>query len=168
MKTVARFSLVIAAIIALPALLGMISVGSAIPAFTIEDQFQKKWSKADYAGKITLYIVCDKKGYDHADNWTDKLVPKYRNSIQFVPVADVSPVPGLLKGYIRGKFKDEFAFSVLMDWEGVLVKAFDMEEGYPTLVLADKSGIVKYRVWGTGSETQIKRLQENIDALIAG
>jgi len=50
----------------------------------------------------------------------------------------------------------------------VLVKAFDMEAGYPTLVLADKSGIVKYRAWGKGSETQIKRLQENIDLLVGG
>jgi len=96
-------------------LTGMISVGSSIPSFTVEDQFEKKWKKSDYTGKAALYIVCDRKGYEYADNWTNKLVPKYRNKIHFVPIADVSPVPGFMKGYVRGQFKDKFSFSVLLD-----------------------------------------------------
>lgn len=168
-KKSTSFSLIpLLGIFCLPLLTGMISVGSSIPSFTVEDQFEKKWKKSDYTGKAALYIVCDRKGYEYADNWTNKLVPKYRNKIHFVPIADVSPVPGFMKGYVRGQFKDKFSFSVLLDWQGVLVKAFDMEAGYPTLVLADKSGIVKYRAWGKGSETQIKRLQENIDLLVGG
>lgn len=150
-----------------PVLTGMISVGSSIPSFTIEDQFEKKWTKTDYTGKVALYIVCDRKGYDYADNWTSKLVPKYKSQIHFVPIADVSPVPGFMKGYVRGQFKDKFSFSVLLDWQGVLVKAFNMEEGFPTLIVADKNGVVKYRGWGKGSESQIKRLQEKIDELLA-
>lgn len=151
-----------------PALTGMINVGATVPSFTIEDQFEKKWKKSDYTGKATLYMVCDRKGYDYVDNWTNKLVLQYKNKIHFVPIADVSPVPGFMKGYVRGQFKDKFTFSVLLDWQGVLVKAFDMEEGFPTLVLADKNGIVKYRAWGTGTETQIKRLQEKLNELTGG
>ena len=153
-------------IAAVPTLIGMVAIGAKVPAFAIEDQFEKKWTKADYNNKVALYMVCDRDGYDYADNWTDKLVPKFKNRIHFVPVADVSPVPGLLKGYIRGKFKDNFTFPVLMDWEGTLVKAFDMKEGYPTLIITDKTGVIQYRAWGKGSESEVRRLQEKLEQLL--
>lgn len=153
-------------IAAVPALIGMVAIGAKVPSFAIEDQFEKKWTKADYSNKVTLYMVCDRDGYDYADNWTDKLVPKFKSRIHFVPVADVSPVPGLLKGYIRGKFKDNFTFPVLMDWEGTLVKAFDMKEGYPTLIITDKTGVIQYRAWGKGSESEVRRIQEKLEQLL--
>lgn len=151
---------------AIPFLMGMVNIGAKVPTFSIEDQFEKKWTKADYSNKVALYMVCDRNGYDYADNWTDKLVPKFRNRIHFVPVADVSPVPGLLKGYIRGKFKDNFSFPVLMDWEGTLVKAFEMKEGYPTLIITDKTGVIQYRAWGKGSENEVRRIQEKLEQLL--
>lgn len=147
-------------------LTGMVNIGTQVPSFSIEDQFQKKWSEDDYKGKVALYMVCDRDGYEYADNWTDKLVPKFKDKIHFIPVADVSPVPGLLKGYVRGKFKDEFNFSVLLDWEGTLVDAFNLKAGYPTLVLTDKNGVVKYRAWGKGSQSEVTRMENKLRALL--
>ena len=149
-----------------PVLLGLISIGSPVPSFSIEDQFEKVWKNSDYNGKPALYVVCDQDAYDYVDNWTKHLVPKYKDNIHFVPVADVTSVPGFLKGYIRGRFKDEFKYPILMDWKGVLIKGLNMKEGHPTLVLADANGVVKYRAWGKGSNDEVSRLENKLKELV--
>ncbi|MCB0710787.1 MAG: hypothetical protein KDD67_00505 [Ignavibacteriae bacterium] len=149
-----------------PLMLGMVSVGSPVPTFSIEDQYEKTWKTSNYSGKPALYVVCDRDAYDYVENWTKKLVPKYKENIHFVPVADVTSVPGFLKGYIRGRFKDEFKYPVLMDWEGILVKGLNMKAGHPTLVLTDGSGIVKYRAWGKGSDDEVTKLEKKIKDLV--
>lgn len=155
-------------VLLLPATLGMVDVGSKLPSFSLEDQHKKKWKRKDYEGKVALYIICDRDAYDYVANWTDELVPKYKKKINFVPVADVTTVPDLLKGYIRGRFKDEFTYPVLMDWDGVLVTALDRKAGYPTLVITDDKGVVKYRSWGKGTDSQVKRLAKKLKEVTEG
>src|SRR5688500_15226013 len=109
---VRRLPTLLSVVFLLPFLLGMVDVGSKLPSFSLEDQNEKKWKRKDYEGKVALYIICDRDAYDYVENWTDELVPKYKKKISFVPVADVTTVPDLLKGYIRGRFKDEFTYPV--------------------------------------------------------
>ncbi len=142
---------------------GMTSIGSKIPAFTLEDQNERSWERDDFNKKPVLYVLCDLDAYDYVDNWTKELVPKYKNTIHFVPVADVSAVPGLMKGYIRGRFEGEFTYPVLMDWDGILVEALGMKAGYPTLVITKADGTMTYHAWGKGSAGQIERLEKKLD-----
>ena len=141
---------------------GMVKIGSKIPAFTVEDQNERSWTRSNFSQKPVLYVVCDRDAYDHVDNWTSELVPRYKSKIHFVPVADVSAVPGLMKGYVRGKFKDEFSYPILMDWEGVLVKALRMKPGFPTLVITKADGTMTYHAWGKGTAKQIERLEKKL------
>ena len=153
---------------ALPFLTGMISVGSPVPTFTIEDQYEKEWKKSNYTGKPALYVLCDRDAYDYVENWTKELVPKYKSQLHFIPVADVRTVPGFLKGYIRGRFKDEFTYPVLMDWDGVLIKGLNMKEAHPTLILTNDAGVVTYRAWGKGSKDEVARLEKKVKELVEG
>lgn len=148
-------------------IMASIKVGSTVPAFSLEDQFEKKWSKSDFSDMVALYMVCDKNAHPHAENWIKGLVPKFKDRIHFVPVADVSGVPGILKGYVRGKIKDKAPFSVLLDWNGHLVKALDMKAGYPTFVVCDKNGVVTHRTWGKGSASEQKSLEEKLEAALS-
>ncbi len=143
-------------------LTGMVSVGSKVPAYTVEDQNERSWKLSNFSDKPVLYVLCDLEAYDHVDNWTKELVPRYKSKIHFVPVADVSAVPGLMKGYIRGKFKDEFDYPILMDWEGVLVKALRMKPGFPTLVITKADGTMTYHAWGKGTKKQIERFEKKL------
>lgn len=154
--------LLLTAAAALVMLTGMVKIGSKVPAYTVEDQNERAWKRGDFSKKPVLYVLCDLDAYDHVDNWTKELVPKYKSKIHFVPVADVSTVPGLIKGYVRGKFKDEFDYPILMDWEGVLVKALGMKAGYPTLVITKADGTMTYHAWGKGSTKQIERLEKKL------
>lgn len=142
--------------------IGMIKIGGRVPSFTIEDQHERKWSRSDFTSKPVLYVLCDRDAYDHVDNWTKTLVPKYRKSIHFVPVADVRGVPGIMKGYVRGRFRDEFSYPILLDWEGDLTEKLGLKAGYPTLVITTPGGTVTYHAWGTGTDAQVGRLARKL------
>jgi hypothetical protein len=137
-------------------------VGTSVPDFRVQDQYERVWTRTKFTGKPTLFVLCDRDAYDHVENWTEPLVESYRSKIYFVPVADLRSVPGFLKGYIRGRFQGEFTYSVLMDWDGSLVEPLNIRPGLPTLVLTDASGTITYRAWGKGSESQVKRMKEKI------
>ena len=100
-----RPSLLLASFIALSSVLAAhidTIVGSRIPEFTIEDQFEREWRTSDFRGRTTVFVVSDRSGYEYSPNWTGVLVPRFKSSpVRFIPVADVQSVPGFLKGFIR-------------------------------------------------------------------
>lgn len=143
-------------------------VGSRVPDFLLEDQYERQWNSSKFRGTVTVYVLSDRSGYEYSPNWTKALIPRYRNvAVRFIPVADVQTVPGFLKGYIRGKFREEFKYSVLMDWDGVLVKAFGMKEGYTNLIIVNKQGIVQHVAYGTGTASQIEAFAGRLDLVLA-
>ena len=166
-----RPSLLLASFIALSSVLAAhidTIVGSRIPEFTIEDQFEREWRTSDFRGRTTVFVVSDRSGYEYSPNWTGVLVPRFKSSpVRFIPVADVQSVPGFLKGFIRGKFKDEFTYAVLMDWEGVLIKAFRITEGVPNLIIVDKNGIIQHAVHGEGTADQIASFTTRLEQILA-
>lgn len=143
-------------------------VGSRVPEYVIEDQFEHEWKSSAFKGAVTVYVLSGRDGHEYSENWTRTLIPRFKSSpVTFVPVADVQTVPGFLKGFIRGKFKDTFKYSVLLDWEGTLISAFKMVEGYPNFVIVGKDGVVIHTTHGTGTKQQVDsfaaRLQQVLD-----
>ncbi|MDB5034241.1 MAG: hypothetical protein JWQ98_1482 [Chlorobi bacterium] len=144
-------------------------IGGKLPEFAIEDQFERTWSTRDFGGRITVFVLSDRDGYEYSNAWTDVLVPQFKQSpVRFVPVADVQSVPGFLKGLIRGKFQDTFKYSVLLDWEGTLFKALNTTAGYPNLIIVNKDGIIQHSTFGKGTREQIDNFAAHLQQTIAG
>ena len=141
-------------------------IGELVPPFRIEDQFEKIWTADYFKGSVTVYVLNDRTGYEHTKNWTDRIVPLFKDRVKFAPVADVQSAPGFLKGFIRSKFQDNFNYSVLMDWDGVLIKAFKMVEDVPNLVVVDKQGIIRFTISGTGTKSQVDLLISNLNKIL--
>lgn len=144
------------------------TVGSTVPNFKLQDQKKRTWRRTNFTGKPVLYVACDRDAYDYVDNWTKRLVPKYKNSIHFVPIADLSTAPDFLKGYIRDRFDDEFSYPVLMDWSGKLVRLLGIRAGYPTLVVTNADGLITYHAWGKGNAKQVSRLDAQLAGMTGG
>ncbi|MBS1913132.1 MAG: hypothetical protein JST22_14180 [Bacteroidetes bacterium] len=143
-------------------------VGTRVPEFVIDDQFEHSWSASMFRGAVTVYVLSDRSGYEYNVNWTTPLLARFRNSsVRFVPVADVQSVPGFLKGFIRSRFRDEFRYSVLMDWDGVLIKAFNMQEDVTNLVIANKSGVIEHVAYGTGTTAQVESFAQRLEVILA-
>lgn len=143
-------------------------IGSRVPDFVIEDQYERAWSSTKFKGGVTVYVLSDRSGYEYSTNWTNILVPRFQKSrARFVPVADVQEVPGFLKGLIRSRFRDEFKYAVLMDWDGVLTSAFKMRKGYTNLVVADRDGVIKLFAYGKGTKEQVEAFAAKLEEILA-
>jgi hypothetical protein len=152
-------------------LIGMLSmslfaggIGQKIPSFTMEDQNAKEIQSSSLKGKHVLLFLADRAGSKLTPNWTKVLEPKYRNKATFVAVANVSSVPFFLKSFIRGKFKENYSYTVLMDWDGILWDHFSCKTDVTTVVHIDPQGIAKFKISGTGSEKELSQLQSHLDA----
>lgn len=136
------------------------------PQFTLEDQFDKKYSSKNFEGKNVVYIITDRAGADYVENWKKSLAP-FKSKVDFVAVANVKGVPGLLKGFIRGKFREVYTYSILMDWEAKLWEHFDCKDGVPTVVFVDNSGIVRFKTSGKGTESEVKKISDELLKTVA-
>jgi thioredoxin-related protein len=138
------------------------SIGSKSISYVLEDQYGNEHKSVNIQGKRQLLFLADRSGSDFTSNWTKVLEPLYRNTIEFVAFADVSSVPGFLKGFIKGKFKDSYSNPILMDWEGKLFEYYNCPEGIPTIVFIDNKGIIRYKISGKGTSSELQMLNEVI------
>ena len=138
------------------------SIGSKSISYVLEDQYGNEHKSVNIQGKRQLLFLADRSGSDFTSNWTKVLEPLYRNTIEFVAFADVSSVPGFLKGFIKGKFKDSYSNPILMDWEGKLFEYYNCPEGIPTIVFIDNKGIIRYKISGKGTSSELQMLHEVI------
>ena len=138
------------------------SIGSKSISYVLEDQYGNEHKSVNIQGKRQLLFLADRSGSDFTSNWTKVLEPLYRNTIEFVAFADVSSVPGFLKGFIKGKFKDSYSNPILMDWEGKLLEYYNCPEGIPTIVFIDNKGIIRYKISGKGTSSELQMLNEVI------
>ena len=138
------------------------SIGNKSISYVLEDQYGNEHKSVNIQGKRQLLFLADRSGSDFTSNWTKVLEPLYRNTIEFVAFADVSSVPGFLKGFIKGKFKDSYSNPILMDWEGKLFEYYNCPEGIPTIVFIDNKGIIRYKISGKGTSSELQMLIEVI------
>lgn len=139
-------------------------LGQKIPSFTMEDQYAKEIQSSSFKGKHVLLFLADRSGSKLTPNWTKVLEPKYRNKAVFVAVANVSSVPFFLKSFIRGKFKENYSYTVLMDWDGLLWEHFSCKNDVTTVVHIDPQGMAKYKISGIGNDKELSQLQLHLDA----
>jgi hypothetical protein len=139
------------------------SIGSKSISYVLEDQYGNEHKSVNIQGRRQLLFLADRTGSDYTSNWTKVLEPLYRNTIEFVAFADVSSVPGFLKGFIKGKFKDSYSNPILMDWEGKLFEYYNCPEGIPTIVFIDSKGIIRYKISGKGTNSELQMLNEAIN-----
>jgi thioredoxin-related protein len=139
------------------------SIGSKSIIYVLEDQYGNEHKSVNIQGRRQLLFLADRTGSDYTSNWTKVLEPLYRNTIEFVAFADVSSVPGFLKGFIKGKFKDSYSNPILMDWEGKLFEYYNCPDGIPTIVFIDNKGIIRYKISGKGTNSELQMLNEAIN-----
>jgi len=143
------------------------SIGSKSLTYVLEDQYGNEHKSINNHGKRQLLFLADRSGSEYTSNWTNVLEPLYRHNFEFVAFADVSSVPGFLKGFIKGKFKDAYSNPILMDWEGKLFEYYKCPEGIPTIVFVDNKGIIRYKISGKGTNFELQMLKDAINQHIS-
>ncbi|MBL7997771.1 MAG: redoxin domain-containing protein [Candidatus Kapabacteria bacterium] len=130
-------------------------VGKQAYGFTVEDQFKKEWSWETFKGKPVVIVLADRAGREYSEKWVQPLRSSLGAKVEYVAFADVSSVPGLLKGFIRGKIRDSYQHPLLLDWEGDVFKYYECRDGVANVVFIDKNNTVRYTASGKGESAEV-------------
>ncbi|MCX6140747.1 MAG: hypothetical protein NTX15_07970 [Candidatus Kapabacteria bacterium] len=144
------------------------ALGRKAIEFILEDQFKQEWSWAKHwKGKPTVIVMSDRSGSDYTDKWAKPLANRFKDRVQYVAIADVSAVPGFIKGLVRGKFKDAFTNSILLDWDGHVCEYYLMQSGLPNVLFIDSEGTVRLHTWGKGAQEHVDAFAENVERILS-
>ena len=160
------------AIISIAATLMIPSRSLAEPAelidFEFEDQFGDIHRRADVLGTVVLLIGSDKGGSSFNGLWGKAIHDSLNDHSRYEQISqlaysDLRGVPFFLKGMIRSKFPENPDNWALMDWKGVLAKAYDfVPKASNTLVFASGGTLVHH---ASGREVEERAVQEIVAVL---
>ena len=144
--------------------------GLQLLEFELEDQFGSVHRRADVQGTIVLLNGSDKGGSKFNEVWGNAIHealkdhPAYKQ-ISHLAYADLRGVPFFLKGLIRGKFPENPDMWVLMDWKGVMAKAYDFVPKSTNLLLFAPDGALVHHA--SGRELDDETVEEVVTELRA-
>jgi len=144
------------------------AIGKTALEFVLQDQFEQSWAwTKHWKGKPTVIVMSDRAGSDYTTKWSEPLHTKFKERIQLVAIADVSSVPSFIKGLVRSKFKEAFANSILLDWDGDVCKYYVLQPGIPNVFFLDAQGIVRLHTWGKGAREHVEAFSLNVERILS-
>lgn len=135
--------------------------------FELTDQEAKKRSYHFPKTKVTVMSVADHKGADQLAPWIQCVYDRYQNRIDIDGVADVSMIPKLFRAMLRETFKKQLTYSVMLDWDGSVVKRFAYEKGVANIYVIDRGGRIVKQLTGAVNDVALRELFSDIDGAIA-
>jgi hypothetical protein len=135
--------------------------------FELTDQEAKKRIYRFPKTKVTVMTVADRKGADQLAPWIERVYDRYQNQIDIDGVADVSMIPKLFQPILREAFKKRLEYSVMLDWDGFVVKQFAYKKNVANIYVIDRGGHIVQRLTGAVRNEALRALFRAIDAAIA-
>lgn len=134
--------------------------------FVLKDQFGKELAYKFPKDKLSVLAFADKDGSDQLDAWIRPLYDKYSDKIDILGVAELTAVPGIAKGIVRGMIKKKSPKSVGLDWDGKVSKSYAYQKKQANIILIDKDGNILLKEIGAVDNTKLEKFYKEIDALL--
>ena len=163
MRTVVLI-LVLIAVFLVPALAQpALQVGQRAPSFDLKDQFDKSWSLSGLDGTVTVLIAADSDSGRAMGPWVDALKAKYAGKIQTLGLLDLHTVPGIGRGIARSRIRKETKDPLMLDFNGSIGRAYGVSSKVPTVVVIDKTGVVRAIVRGAYDQASFSSIATAVD-----
>lgn len=154
---------------------GQAKVGAAAPFFSLSDQYDKTLQLSDLRGSVIVLLDADRTGNEFNGAWVRPLVSRYNTpqlrKIRVVQIAHLASAPGFMHNFIKGKFisKDPARPNgpVLLDWQGIVAKAYGFHEDVSNIYVIDAEGILRFTTSGKGTSAELDPLFQLLDQLTA-
>ena len=117
--------------------------------------------------KVTVMTVADQAGSEQLEPWIKTLYERYGSQIDIDGVADVSMVPKSLHAVVRAFFRKHLTHSVMLDWDGSVVKRLESQRSVANIYVIDRAGTILKRITGPLNAALQRELFRTIDAAIA-
>ncbi len=137
-----------------------------VPDFELKDQYDKTASYRFPKPKVTVLTFGDRKGSEQIEGWARPLWDRYQTKIDQQGVAVLTSVPFFARGIVRGIFKSNVKYSVLLDWTGSVSKSFGYQSGKANLYVINRDGQIVLTVTGAASQTELNKVFAQIDRML--
>jgi hypothetical protein len=115
---------------------------------------------------MSVVFFADYTGSEQLEAWIRPLYDRYQQRIGIYGVADLSAVPGFLRGLIPRLFRTQLQYPVMFDWHGTVSKSYKAQSGQANLYLIDTQGRIVLRLVGAVSSERLQRVMAQIDHLL--
>jgi hypothetical protein len=136
--------------------------------FELADQHEQARRYRFPKTKVTVMTVADHRGSDQLGPWIERLYAHYEKRIDIDGVADVSVIAAPFRSMLRAAFKKQLAYSVMLDWQGEVVRQFAYDKGVANLYVIDRQGRIVKRHRGPVTDDAMRELVRAIDRAVAG
>jgi hypothetical protein len=144
------------------------SITSAPPCLELRDQFDNPQKLSFPAASLTVLAIADKQGSEHIAGWVAPLRQRFGERIDIRGIADLSGVPGPLRGFVRRKFRRSQVYPVMLDWSGEAARTFACSPGRANIVVLDRQGQILQRCSGPANDGAIQDLCDTIERALEG
>ncbi len=132
-------------------------------SFALRDQFGALHQMSFPRTNLLVLTIADRKGNDQIDGWLESLTNRLSCHLAIAGVADVSPVPSLLRGLVQRRFKAARPQPVMLDWHGSVVGKFPVEKDRANIFLIDREGHVVHHASGSASRDSVDDFLARLD-----
>jgi hypothetical protein len=161
---------------------------------TIEDQFERPQTVPGHRGAVLVLLYGDRAGADANKYLGEQLHLVFHPSargqapaqarqapvipvsglpagarspdVHIVPAASLGSVPAVLRGIIRGQFRNVSPdVPVWLDWQDVLKHSFGLAPGVPNVLVIDTQGRLRYTLSGALDQPTFDQLTAAIEGL---
>lgn len=163
MRTVVLTALLMAVLLAPAFAQPTLQVGTRGPDFALKDQFDKSWSLSGLSGTVTVLIVADSDSGRAMGPWVDALKARYSNKVQTLGMLDLHTVPGIGRGIARSRIRRETKDPLMLDFSGSIGRTYGVSSKVPTIVVIDKTGVVRAVVRGAFDQASFNGIAAAVD-----
>lgn len=132
----------------------------------LRDQFDSEQKLCFPSPTVTLLAIADKKGSEQIAGWVQPVRRQFGERVDIRGVADVSSVPGPLRGLVRKRFQRLQNYPVMMDWSGNVSRTLAYVPGQVNILLLDQQGRLLSRWAGDATEASVREICEHIQKML--
>lgn len=126
--------------------------------FSLKDQYGTLHSISFPRTNLTVLTVADRAGSVQVDSWIIPLKKHYGQRITIIGVADVDKIARPFRGLVRARFKKEWSYPLLLDWEGEISKSLGCGKNQVNLFAIHTNGVILWHGSGFANEGTLKSL----------
>jgi hypothetical protein len=133
----------------------------------LHDQFDAPQTLAFPTTNITLLTIADRTGSAQLAGWIAPVKQRFGERIDIRGIADVSPVPRLLRSLVRKRFQELQTYPVMMDWTGQVCAQLSYQKNVANILVLDRNGRIQARFMGVATAAAVAEAGVVLDKLLA-
>jgi hypothetical protein len=134
--------------------------------FVLKDQYNKTHAYNFPKDKISVLLFADYAGSAQLEDWIRPIYARYQHAIAIHGVAELSAVPGLMRGMVRAAFRGQVQYPVMLDWRGTVSASYDYQSSQANVFVIDTQGDIVLKVVGAITSAKLQRVLTQVDRLL--